>query len=79
MIGVAEDDVGAGFLELSGGEGFHVGQRPHRHKAGGRDPAVGGNEIARPRLRVGAGALANKSKSRQGSALDPLRAQPSLA
>jgi len=66
MIGVAEDDVGTCLLELGRGEGFHVGQSSHRHKARGWDPAVGGDEVSRPRLGMGAGALAGEGKVGQG-------------
>jgi hypothetical protein len=57
--------VGAGFLELGRGEGFHIGQSPHRHEAGGGDLPVGGNEVSCPRLGIGTSALANKGKSCQ--------------
>jgi hypothetical protein len=46
VVGVDEDDAGAGFDDLRGEEGFDGGEGADRHEYGGFDDAVGGMEPA---------------------------------
>jgi len=48
VVGVAENDLCADFVELSRGGGFDGGLRADRHEGGGLDRAVGGAEAGAP-------------------------------
>ena len=53
VIGVGEDDVGAGRLELLGVEGLHGGGCPHRHEGRRADWPTRCRDLAQPRAAVG--------------------------
>ena len=53
MVGVAENDLGAGAREVLGRERLHGGLRAHRHEDGGLHRAVRGGEPAAARGAVG--------------------------
>jgi hypothetical protein len=53
VIGVAEQDIGAGFAHRLRQHGLHCRRRPHRHEGRRADFAARGMDCARPRVAVG--------------------------
>ena len=53
VVGVGEDDVGAGRLELVGVESLHGGSCPHRHEGRRADWPMRRRDLAQARAAVG--------------------------
>ncbi len=63
VVGVAEDDLGARFLDVLEERSLHRALRPHRHERGRMDDTVRRLELAEPGTSVGTRARRNETES----------------